>query len=91
MAERDSMKTSPVEVMARAIFDAMDITDSLTPNEAETYSRAAASALAAAGYKILPREPTEAMCEAVEMNSGTDAMADYFMTEVYPAVWDAAP
>lgn len=49
--ELPTMTDEMVERVAKAIFDAMDISDGLNPISAETYARAAIAAM---------REPTEA-------------------------------
>lgn len=51
---------------------------------AEEQAASIIAALAAAGYKIMPREPTEAMVTAFALCSFHDGEA------IYRGIWDAA-
>lgn len=46
------------------------------------------SHLAAAGYKILPREPTEEMCQSIRNNHEERWTSN---AKIFRAMWDAAP
>lgn len=70
-----------IDRVAKAIYEAMDLSDGLDGTAAKTYARAAIEAM---------REPSEAMCTAGDECCGEYGCGVWRMREIFTAQIDAA-